>query len=90
MDDITQDPEYIRGYENCVKYNKKMEEKSKTPYMQGFLATSKELAQKEALAIEAEMQAEGFEFQDDTIKKLQQEVKDLSERVVKLEKYTKE
>ena len=88
--DITQDPEYIRGYENCVKYNKKMEEKSKTPYMQGFLAASKKMAQREALAIEAEMEAEDFEFQDDAIKKLQQEVKDLSERVAKLEKYTEE
>jgi hypothetical protein len=88
--DITQDPEYIRGYEKYIQQNKKFEEKSKTPYMQGFLAASKDLAQKEALAIDAELEAEGFEFQGDTIKKLQQEVKQLDERLKKLEKYIKE
>lgn len=89
--DITQDPEYIKGYENCIKYNKKFEEKSKTPYMQGFLAASRDLAYQEALAMGTEMmESEGFEFQDDTIKKLQQEVKQLDERLKKLEKYIKE
>jgi hypothetical protein len=88
--DITQDPEYIRGYEKYLQQSKKMEEKSKTPYMQGFLAASKDLAHQEALAMEAEMDAEGFEFQEDTIKKLQQEVKELDERLKKLEKYIKE
>jgi hypothetical protein len=88
--DITQDPEYIRGYEKYVQQDEKMKEKSKTPYMQGFLAASKDLAQKEALAIDAELEAEGFEFQGDTIKKLQQEVKQLDERLKKLEKYIKE
>lgn len=88
--DITQDPEYIRGYNAYLEHNKKLEERRKTPYMQGFLAASKELLHRDALAIEAEMESDGVEFQDNTIKKLQQEIKALDERLAKLERYVKE
>jgi thioesterase domain-containing protein len=89
-EDITQDPEYIRGYNQAIRWEKEQEEKSKSLKSQGFRAANEELRRQRVLAIEKDLEEEGFEFQDEGIKQLQQKVKDLDARLAKLERYTKE
>ena len=38
IEDITQDPEYIKGYERCLQSEKEQQERNKTPYHQGWQA----------------------------------------------------
>lgn len=81
---IRQDPEYIKGYEDAIRFEKAQEEKSKSPYRQGFYAASQELRRQRILAIETE------EDQDDTITRLETKMQELDDRLAKLEKYTQE
>jgi hypothetical protein len=88
--DITEHPEYVKGYEKRMQNEKEWEERNKSPYIQGFIAASKDLAHRDTLAIEKEMTANGYETYDDKVEKLQREVRALDERLRKLEQYTQE
>ena len=44
-EDITKDPEYIRGYEDSIASYQKMEERQKTAYAQGSYAAFRDLMQ---------------------------------------------
>ncbi len=51
--DITQHPDYIKGYQAYFKSQKEQQERHKRPYSQGWMAASQEALRNEALAIEA-------------------------------------
>lgn len=94
-EDITQNPEYIKGYQRCLEYEKEQEERNKTPYIKGWNAASEEIMRNKALAIEAELEQSEILLSSDlqessVIKQLKEEIKQLDERLKKLEKYTEE
>jgi hypothetical protein len=89
-EDITQDPEYIKGYECCYQNEKEQEERSKNPYHQGWMAAWQEICHQRTMKIEAQLVEADFDFPEDAIKQLREEVKALDERLKKLERYTQE
>ncbi|HEY4036489.1 MAG TPA: DnaA N-terminal domain-containing protein [Ktedonobacteraceae bacterium] len=98
IEDITQDPEYIRGYQRCIEYEKKEEERRKSPYLQGWRAAYEEVIRGRASAIETELEQQEQQdisllrdlLEGDAIKQIKEEMKQLDERLRKLEKYTEE
>lgn len=94
--DITQHPEYIKGYRAYFEYQRKQEEQHKTPYRQGFSAACQEaLRRNEKAAIESEIKQSETTLPDDflednVIQRIKEELRGFDERLRNLEKYTEE
>lgn len=81
-DDITQDPEYIKGYEAGIKQYRD----NQSPYTQGFIIGL------HALETPKTVESKAFPAQSkpDEIAQLKEQVQQFDERLTKLEKYTQE
>lgn len=88
-DDITKDPEYIRGREEYLEYEKKQEEERKSPYLQGWLSAHNRRFEQATKGIEVKVTTNSS-GDDDPIKQLREEMKELDRRLKRLERYTQE
>ena len=94
--DITEHPEYVRGYQAYFEYQRKQEEQQETPYRQGFSDACQEaLRRNEKAAIEDEAKQNETTLPDDfmennAIQRIKEALRGLDERLKKLEKYAEE
>jgi len=93
-EDITQDPEYIKGYEAAKQQEKEWEERRKTAWMQGFSAATWEKMHQRIASIEQSGEEKEYEtpvsYSGKDLTELFQKVESFDERLKKLEKYTEE
>jgi len=102
VEDTTEQPieeddesEFRRGYEHCIQYEKRQEERNQRPYLKGWHAAYQEILHNKALAMEAEEEQSETSFisvtvENSAITQLREEIKQLDERLRKLERYTEE
>lgn len=84
--------EFQRGYESRMQDEEKLHDGTyDTPFYQGFHAAGHELYLQKMRRIEEELKEKGgTEFQADTMENLVKTVKDIDNRLRKLERYTQE
>jgi hypothetical protein len=97
-EDITKDPEYIKGYEESIQYQNEMNERAKTAYSQGWQAGKREKERGKSVILTVEYPK--HQLLEEAIQligsvsehnvQLVEEIKVLDERLKKLEKYTQE
>lgn len=93
------DTEFQRGYNACIESMRQQEERRKSKYHEGWQAAWKEANDRDVLNIRAEVEQELEQndtssisnlLENNAIQRLREEVKQLDERLRKIERYTEE
>lgn len=93
------DAEFQRGYNACIKSIRQQEERRKSKYHEGWQAAWKEANDRDVLNIRAEVEQELEQndtssisnlLENNVIDRIREDIKQLDERLRKIEKYTEE